>query len=48
MGYSPWGRKELDMTERPHFLFITTMDTKLHSLAGNRQAGLFFTVQDRL
>jgi len=32
VGYSPWGRKELDMTERPHFLFITTMDTKLSSL----------------
>ena len=21
VGYSPWGRKESDMTERPHFLF---------------------------
>ena len=23
MGYSPWGRKELDMTERLHFHFFT-------------------------
>ena len=22
MGYSPWGHKELDMTERLHFLFF--------------------------
>ena len=23
VGYSPWGHKELDMTERPHFLYVT-------------------------
>ena len=25
MGYSPWGRKELDMTERIHFTSLTYM-----------------------
>ena len=25
IGYSPWGRKELDMTERLHYLSITIL-----------------------
>ena len=26
VGYSPWGRKELDPTERPHFTIIMLLD----------------------
>ena len=28
MGYSPWGRKESDTTERPHFLFFHFQQVK--------------------
>ena len=28
VGYSPWGRKELDTTERLHFHFHYTSDTE--------------------
>ena len=28
MGYSPWGRKELDTTERLHFTFIVIRTTE--------------------
>ena len=30
VGYSPWGRKELDTTERLHFLSFFTLLTKVH------------------
>ena len=32
MGYSPWGRKELDTTERLHSLSINVFNTRLLSL----------------
>ena len=30
-GYSPWGRKKLDMTERLHIMIITYMESKTHN-----------------
>ena len=29
VGYSPWGRKESDMTERLHFHFLLSLSLKL-------------------
>ena len=31
VGYSPWGHKELDTTERLHFLYLENTETKLES-----------------
>ena len=31
VGYSPWGPKELDMTERLHIMIITYMESKTHN-----------------
>ena len=31
MGYSPWGRKESDTTERLHFHFLSTWESHKHT-----------------
>ena len=41
-GYCPWGRKELDTTERLHFHFSPSTTTFLPSLF--REGGVFIVV----
>ena len=41
-GYCPWGRKELDMTEKLHFLSITLMSSKLEMTVPQFNVGLIF------
>ena len=30
VGYSPWGRKEADVTERLHFHFLSSLPTSIY------------------
>ena len=37
MGYSPWGRKESDMTERLHFHFLSYKEYGLPSWSSGKE-----------
>ena len=40
VGYSPWGCKELDMTEQLHFLFLSLENARKEERAGETKAML--------